>query len=225
MNLAEETRDGASAAGKAAVLSTVILLVTYVSVTVAVVAFAGLDTLAEFDDDESVFATLGADVLGSPWDNIVILAIVTSALASTQTTIIPASRTTLSMARAKAMPSRLGRIHSAFLTPHVSTWLIGALAAAYYVVVNSYSENVLFDTLSALSLMIAFYYALTGIACAVYWRHELTQEREEPPLHRRRAARRRGDPDLPVRRARSSTSPTRRTRTRATRGSASGRRS
>ena len=36
------------------------------------------------------------------------------------------------------------------------------------------SENFLFDSLSALSLMIAFYYGLTGFACAVYWRKELT---------------------------------------------------
>ena len=36
------------------------------------------------------------------------------------------------------------------------------------------SENFLFDSLSALSLMIAFYYGLTGLACAIYWRHELS---------------------------------------------------
>jgi hypothetical protein len=33
----------------------------------------------------------------------------------------------------------------------------------------------LFDSLSALSLLIAFYYALTGIACAVYYRRHLTE--------------------------------------------------
>jgi hypothetical protein len=38
---------------------------------------------------------------------------------------------------------------------------------------NFLSENFLFDTLSALSLMIAFYYALTGFACVIYYRKEL----------------------------------------------------
>ncbi len=42
-------------------------------------------------------------------------------------------------------------------------------------IVNQISENALFDSLSALSLLIAFYYALTGIACAVYYRHHLTE--------------------------------------------------
>ena len=35
------------------------------------------------------------------------------------------------------------------------------------------SENALFDSLTALSLLIAFYYSLTGIACAVFYRHQL----------------------------------------------------
>ena len=175
VNLTEEVEDSASAPGRAAVLSTVILVVTYVAVGIAVVAFAGLDRIAEFEDDDTIFSTLATDVLGTPWDQIVVLAVLTSALASTQTTILPASRTTLSMARAKAMPSALAAIHPRYQTPHVSTWVIGGLATLWYVVANSLSENFLFDTLSALSLMIAFYYALSGIACVVYYRRELTK--------------------------------------------------
>jgi amino acid transporter len=77
------------------------------------------------------------------------------------------------MARAEALPEPLGRIHPRFLTPHVSTVVIGVLATVWYVVVSALSENFLFDTLSALSLMIAFYYALSGVACVVYYRREL----------------------------------------------------
>jgi amino acid transporter len=173
VNLTEETRDSRSAPGLAAVVSTIILLVTYVLVTTAVLAYAGLETLAEFDDDEGIFSFLAADVLGSPWDKLVVLAIVTSAIASTQTTIIPASRTTLSMARSDAYPRGLAAIHPRFRTPHVATAVVAALAIAWYVPANLISENFLFDSLSALSLMIAFYYALSGIACAIYYRREL----------------------------------------------------
>jgi amino acid transporter len=173
VNLTEETEDSASAPGRAAVLSTVVLLVTYLSVAIAVVAFAGLGRVAEFEDDDAILSTLATDVLGTPWDQLIVLAVLTSALASTQTTILPASRTSLSMARAGAMPSALGHVHRRYLTPHVSTIVIGALAALWYVVVNALSENFLFDTLSALSLMIAFYYALSGFACVIYYRREL----------------------------------------------------
>jgi amino acid transporter len=175
VNLTEETRDSHRAPGLAAVVSTVILLVTYVGVTTAVVAYAGLDKLAEYDDDDAIFAALGADVLGSPWDKIVVLAILTSAVASTQTTIIPASRTSFSMARQSALPRLFAAVHPRFRTPWFSTVVIAGLAILWYVPINALSENFLFDTLSALSLMIAFYYALTGLACVIFYRRELTK--------------------------------------------------
>ena len=175
VNLCEETSNSRLVPGISALTSTVILLVTYVSVGVAVVAFAGAERLTEFDDDEGIFGVLALDVLGSPWDKLVLLAIVTSAVASTQTTIIPASRTALSMARSGAFPSVLARIHPRFRTPHVATAAVALLAVAWYVPANVISENFLFDSLSALALMIAFYYALSGVACIVYYRRELTK--------------------------------------------------
>ncbi|MDX2389056.1 MULTISPECIES: APC family permease [unclassified Streptomyces] len=174
VNLSEETTDPSSTPGRAGIWSTVVLLATYVSVAFAVVAFAGTGYLsAHADDEEAVFASLAHEVLGG-WDWIVLLAVATSALASTQTTIIPASRTALSMARRHALPSRFGRIHGRFRTPAVSTWWVAGTATVWYLVIHRISENALADSLTALSLLIAFYYALTGIACAVYHRRRLT---------------------------------------------------
>ena len=175
VNLNEETEGEATAPGLAAVLSTVILLVTYVVTTVAVVSFAGLDRIAEFEDDAGIFGALATDVLGSPLDKLVVIAVVLSALSSTQTTILPASRTTLSMARQGAFPEAFGRVHPRFLTPHVSTITIGVIASVWFGVLFPLSENFVYDSLTSLSLMIAFYYALTGFACAIYHRRELTK--------------------------------------------------
>lgn len=79
------------------------------------------------------------------------------------------------MARRHAMPKSLGHIHPRFRTPDVSTWTVAVIAIVWYLVVNFLSENALFDSLTALSLLIAFYYALTGLACAIYYRRELTK--------------------------------------------------
>ncbi|MFD9971748.1 APC family permease [Streptomyces sp. NPDC059015] len=175
VNLTEEVKNSASAPGRAGIWSTVILLGTYLSVTIAVVAFAGPAYLAEnAAEEEFIFASLARQVLGG-WDWLVLLAVSTSALASTQTTIIPASRTGLSMARRGALPAALARIHPRFRTPHVSTWAVAVVAVVWYLVVSQISENALLDSLTALSLLIAFYYALTGIACAVYYRRHLTE--------------------------------------------------
>jgi amino acid transporter len=175
VNLTEETQDSESAPGKAAILSTVILLGTYVAVAYAIVAYSGTNYLADNrEEEEFIFALLSTEVLGG-WDWVVLLAVATSAIASTQTTIIPASRTGLSMARRAALPKRFGHIHSRYRTPDVSTWWVAAIAIIWYLVVGLISENALFDSLTALSLLIAFYYALTGVACAIYFRRQLTR--------------------------------------------------
>ncbi|MFD9305349.1 APC family permease [Streptomyces sp. NPDC060048] len=175
VNLTEEVEDSATAPGKAGIWSTVVLLVTYLSVGFAVVAYAGTAFLAQHaGDEEAVFAVLAHEVMGG-WDWVVLLAVCTSALASTQTTIIPASRTALSMARRHALPPHLSHIHPRFRTPDVSTWWVAAIAIGWYLAVNRISENALLDSLTALSLLISFYYALTGLACAVYYRRHLLE--------------------------------------------------
>ena len=167
VNLSEETRDGNSTPGKAGVWSTVILLVTYLSVAIAVVAFAGTTWLTDnADEEEFVFAYL-ADLVMGDWGWVVLASVATSAIASTQTTIIPASRTGLSMARRHALPRTFGRIHPSHRTPDVSTWWVAGIAIVWYVGIYQVSENALFDSLTALALLIAFYYALTGVACAM----------------------------------------------------------
>ena len=90
VNLTEETTDSASAPGKAGIVSTILLLVTYLAVAYAVVAFAGTEFLAENEEEEELIFGLLTEVL---WDWVLLLAVATSALASTQTTIIPAPRT------------------------------------------------------------------------------------------------------------------------------------
>jgi amino acid transporter len=173
VNITEEVEYSPTLPGRAAIISTVVLLLTYVSVTTAVVAFAGLGTVEGYAKDDAILSAIATDVLGSPLDKLVVLAVLTSALASTQTTILPASRISLSMAFAGAAPAALGWVHRRYLTPHVATIVIGVLAIVLYVPLNILSENFLYDIVAALSLMIAFYYSLTGFACVIYYRKEL----------------------------------------------------
>lgn len=174
VNLNEETEGEATAPGLAGLISTVLLLVTYLGVATALVAWKGAAGAEKFES-EAILPNYASQVLGEPLGSLVLLAVVVSALASTQTTILPASRTSLSMARAEAMPAQLGEVSKRFFTPVVSTVAIGVLAVAWYLPSKLVNENFLFDSLSALALMIAFYYAFTGLACVVYYRRELTK--------------------------------------------------
>ena len=70
-------------------------------------------------NQDDVLSALGKGVLGSPLDKVLIIAVLTSASASTQTTILPATRQALSMAAHGAFPKYFARINSKHLTPGV----------------------------------------------------------------------------------------------------------
>jgi len=169
----EESRDSAEGPGKAAVLSTILLVLIYVVVTTAAQAYAGTKFLGANSND--VLNALGKGVFGSPWDKLLIIAVLTSAAASTQTTILPTARTTLSMAKWGAIPAVFGRIHPRYLTPTVSTLGMGALSIVWTALLLGFnsSQNVLSDSITGLGFAICFYYGFTGLACAWYFRREL----------------------------------------------------
>ncbi len=172
VNLNEESEDTIEAPGRAGIVATVILLFVYVGSAVAVVGVVDLPTLGEYDDDEALFELVGQLLLG-PFGWILLLAIIVSGLAATQTTIIPASRASLSMATVHAFPAAFRSVHPRYETPAFGTWLVGVAAVIWYLAGSAISQNFLFDSLSALSIVVAFYYALTGLACTIYWRKHL----------------------------------------------------
>lgn len=179
----EETTERNKTPGRAAVISTVVLLLTYALVTVAAQAFAGTGTkgigLGNEDNSGDVISVLGHAVfghstLGDVFTRLLLLMVLSSAAASTQTTILPTARTTLSMAVYKAIPRVFARIHPRYMTPTWSTIGMGAISLILYIVMNFLSQgNVIADSVSAIGLTIAFYYGLTGFACFWYYRHEL----------------------------------------------------
>ncbi len=169
----EESEDPANGPGKAAVTSTIMLVLIYVVVTAAAQSFHGIGFLTNEDNQEDVLNALGSGVLGGTLNKLLVIAVLTSASASTQTTILPTARATLSMAHWKAVTALLGRVHKRYLTPTVSTLGFGALAITITIVLLLLSESVLVDSLTAVGFPICFYYGFTGFACAWYYRHEL----------------------------------------------------
>jgi amino acid transporter len=128
--------------------------------------------LATFNGDDFL-APLATDVLGSGIGKLLIFAVLTSAAACTQTTILPGARTAISMARMGALPKAFGAIHPRYLTPSFATLVMGAVSIAWYLGLVCISDNnVLTDSVTATAIGIAFYYGLTGVACVVYYRHE-----------------------------------------------------
>jgi len=145
----------------------------YLIVSAGAQSFHGVSFLTAEANQEDVLNALGSGVLGSTLNKLLIIAVLTSASASTQTTILPTARTTLSMAHWKAVTKVLSRVHKQYLTPTVSTLGFGALSIIVTIVLLLLSESVLADSLTAIGFPICFYYGFTGVACAVYYRREL----------------------------------------------------
>ena len=169
---------------RAGIISTVLLLATYFIVIVSLQAFAGigdkgvgLTNPAHQFDVLSVTgsAIFGTSPLGVFLSRLLILMVLSSAAASTQTTILPSARTTLSMAAYGALPESFAKIHPRYLTPTVATIVVGTVSIALYIPLNYIAGgNPIADAVSAIGLYIAFYYGLTAFACVWHYRATLT---------------------------------------------------
>ena len=185
LSVNEETADKSRTPGRAGIISTVLLLFTYVIVIIAMQAFAGIgdkgvglaNPANQFDvlsaTGGAIFGTSG---LGTALSRLLFLMVLSSAAASTQTTILPTARTTLSMAAYGALPESFAKIQPRYLTPTVSTLVMGALSIALYIPLNYISGgNPIADAVTAIGLYIAFYYGLTAFSCVWYYRRTLTR--------------------------------------------------
>jgi amino acid transporter len=180
----EETKDPATTPGRAAVISTVLLLAIYAVVILAAQSFAGVGThnigLGNPDNASDVLNVLGRAVfghgaIGSICVKLLLLMVLSSAAASTQTTILPTARTSLAMAVYRAIPTTFAKIHKRHLTPTNSTIAMGLISAVLYVVMNYLSKGqVISDSVTACGVFIALYYGTTGFACAWWYRKTLT---------------------------------------------------
>ncbi len=168
----EEAKDSAKTPGRAAVLSTVILLAIYLVTAFGAVALLGPQFVTD-NADEAIYE-LGKVALPTIMVKLLVIAVLTSAAASCQTTILPATRTMLSMGSHGAAPPRFAHIDRARLTPDFSTFLFGGISILWYlglvIVSNNTSTDAYSASIAAVGLAISVYYGLTGISCIVYYR-------------------------------------------------------
>ncbi|HEX7428270.1 MAG TPA: APC family permease [Mycobacterium sp.] len=173
----EETKNSDRTPGLAAILTTLILVCTYVLVAYAIQSFAdfgdegiGLNNEENVDD---VLTILGEPVAGTIAASLLPLTVSVSALSSTQTTILTTARGTLSMAVYEAIPHRFSRVHPRYMTPAFGTVVMGVAALGLYLLLTFISENALADSVASLGLAVAFYYGITAYSCTWYFRRTL----------------------------------------------------
>lgn len=182
LTMGEETKPSKgrlSTESKAAMILVGILVVLYVGTATATVAFAGIGDgptgLGNSAIVENVFAALAHPVMG-PAAILLSLAILVSAMASINSTAISPARTLLAMAHYRALPAAIKRVHPKYKSPHVALMLSSIVASVFYAVMRFISEDVLWDTITALGMMVCFYYGITALASPWYFRKTAVRE-------------------------------------------------
>jgi amino acid transporter len=98
------------------------------------------------------------------------LAVLTSSASSLQSTFVSPARTLLAMGHYGALPKKFAQVSPRFFTPGYATIVSAVVASAFYAVMRFVSENVLWDTITALGMMICFYYGITAFAAVWFFR-------------------------------------------------------
>ena len=173
LNLAEETRNGHRASGLGAVLAMMALIAIFT--LFHVVALVALDEARIAAAGSNLIFVIAETLFPRPWSLLAILVVMFSTVGALATTTLGFSRTLFAKSRHGVMHPRWQQLHPRWNTPHQATLLFGALGAALLLLSLAIEDiaNVLKIAITAVGLQSAFYYGLTGYACA--WAHRSTR--------------------------------------------------
>ncbi|MET9478938.1 APC family permease [Streptomyces sp. NPDC006638] len=169
-NLSEETRNSRRTAGLAALVGMGIVFLLFEAFTIAVNVILTEDQIMA--GSANVLGILGEAIWPGVGGKLLIVAVMLSTVATLETTLIQVTRSLFAMGRDRTMPSALGRVHRTWNTPWVAITAVGFVAFALLAAASALGSvtEILSDAVTAISLQIAVYYGLAGIAAVVAYR-------------------------------------------------------
>lgn len=172
-NVNEETTNSHDNPGRAGIISMFALLFIFLLGVIALQVTLPQATIsANSSDSLAVFAKA---LLPAPWNYLMTLAVLSSTVATLQTTLLPSTRVTLSMARERVFPGVFATISPRLRTPWIATLTLAGLAFIGIAVgTTAASVNTfLVNSVAQVGVLVSVYYGLTGVACTVYFRNAL----------------------------------------------------
>ena len=172
VNLNEETKDSSQAPGRGALWAMVIVLLLFMS-------FATI-TLMVLTDEEieqastNIVVAVAEKLFPQPWSYMAVIAVMVSSIGTLATSILKFTRTMYAQGRDGVLHPRYALLHKTWRTPWVATTVITCLGILF-LFLSSFSPTVnliIKDSVNAIGLQVAFYYGLTGLACAWHYRKQ-----------------------------------------------------
>lgn len=170
VNLNEESKNSSKTPGRAVIIS--MFFVDFIFLLNIVAAQMLLPEKQLAGQGANLLFYFSEQVGGQGLGYLMIFAVLVSTVSDTQTTLLPASRLTLSMARDGVFPGVFKEIHGKYRTPLLGTLLIagfalfGVLLRTASPTANAAYGNLIND----IGVLVAVYYGATGVACAWAYR-------------------------------------------------------
>lgn len=170
LNLSEETKNTKHAPGWGAFWSTIIIMLLFVCFSIATLLVMS-DHDIQHAGTNIIFA-IAERLFPRPWSYLAVICVVLSTVGTIETTILQFTRTLFAKGRDGVLNPRYAKLHASWNTPWVAIlfiWLFGLL----FLFLSSFFSTVsliIKDSVNAIGLQAAFYYSITGFACAWYYR-------------------------------------------------------
>ena len=174
LSMSEETDGTPEQAGRVGVTAIIIILITYVVIGVAALAFAGVDasdegSLTHEGNLEDVFSGMAREVVGPGGAIIAAVIVGLSAFSATMSTVMATVRGLLAMATYKALPERFASVDQVVHTPKFTTWFIGLTTLAIYGGLSMVSDSIVEDCVYSVGISIMLYYTVVAVSSVVYF--------------------------------------------------------
>ncbi|MFB7471366.1 APC family permease [Kitasatospora sp. NPDC056184] len=171
-SVGEEVRDPRDAS-RGGTLALLVMLLLFLLAGTAFQRVLPLDELA--DNGAHGLAYFGARLADQPLAALPLVALMLSAVASLQSSVIPTARGLYAMGRDGVLGPVWTRLHPRHSTPAAGTLLITGVAVllALCAVAVPTVNDLISAAVNAIGIVVALYYALTAVAAAVRFRHLL----------------------------------------------------
>lgn len=174
LSMSEETDATSEQSGRVGVTAIIIILITYVVIGVAALAFAGTDdnsptSLTNANNIDDVFSALAREAVGSKGAVAAAVIVGLSAFSATMSTVMATVRGMLAMAAYKALPDRFATVDDVVQTPKFTTWFIGLTTLAIYGSLTFVSDSIVEDCVYSVGIAIMLYYTVVAVSSVVYF--------------------------------------------------------
>lgn len=170
LNLSEESKEAGRIPGRGAAIAMIIVLALFMGFAIAIPL-----VMSEAEIEKShtnILFAMAEKLLPYPWSYLAIVAVMLSSIGTLETSILQFTRTMYAKGRDRMLPLSVARLHKSWQTPWIATAILtffGLLLiffSSFYPTINQIIKN----SVDAISFQVAFYYTLTALACIWHFR-------------------------------------------------------